>query len=112
MRCTLLAAVILAAAQAASAQSLPILDPSHVAHITQEVSGDAAYEHIRHNTQFPRPRGGSDGLWQVARYYEEKAREYGLTDVRLIRQAYTVAPWNATSAELWITGSQPERLAS
>jgi hypothetical protein len=112
MRCTLLAAVILAAAQAASAQSLPILDPSHVAHITQEVSGDAAYEHIRHNTQFHRPRGGSDGLWQVARYYEEKAREYGLTDVRLIRQAYTVAPWNATSAELWITGSQPERLAS
>jgi hypothetical protein len=117
MRCMLPAALILISAQfpvvtTLNAQSLPLLDPTHAALIKQEVSGDAAYEHIRHNTQFHRPRGGSDGLWQVAQYYEQKAREFGLVDVRLIRQAYTTPPWNARSAELWITGAAPERIAS
>ncbi|HWP39011.1 MAG TPA: M28 family peptidase, partial [Gemmatimonadales bacterium] len=96
----------------ASTQQLPILEPDRVRHITQEVSGDAAYEHIRFMTQFHRPRAGADGLWRVAEYYEQKAREYGLTDVRLIRQASTTRPWNARSAELWIVEPAPERLAS
>ena len=43
-----------------TAQELPILDPAHVQLITQEISGDAAYAHIRYMTQFHRPRGGGD----------------------------------------------------
>jgi hypothetical protein len=107
-------AVLLSAAlaPAAAAQSLPLLAEAHVHAISEEISGDAAYEHVRHNTQFHRPRGGADGLWQVAEYYEGKAREYGLSDVRLIRQAYALPPWNARSAELWIEGERPERIAS
>lgn len=96
-----------------SAQRLGLLPEPITRHISEEISGDAAYAHIRHNSQFHRPRGGSDGLWKVAQYYEEKAREYGLTDVRIIKQAYgTTRPWNAKSAELWITGDQPQRIAS
>jgi len=94
------------------AQSLTVLPMDQVRLISEEISGDAAYEHIRHNTQFHRPRGGADGLFEVARYYEEKAREYGLDDVQLIKQAYWIPPWNARSAELWIQGSEPERIAS
>jgi hypothetical protein len=94
------------------AQEIPFLRADHVRLITQEVSGDAAYEHIRHNTRYHRPRGGADGLWTVAEYYAEQARAAGLTDVRIIRQAYGTPPWNARSAELWIEGAAPERIAS
>ena len=96
-----------------SAQSLSLLPEPITRQISEEISGDAAFAHIRHNSQFHRPRGGSDGLWKVAQYYEEKAREYGLTDVKIIKQAYgTTRPWNAKSGELWIVGDKPERIAS
>lgn len=98
--------------QAAVAQDLPILDPRYTQLITQEVSGDAAFEHVRYMTQFHRPRGGSDNLWTVAQYYEQRAREYGLSDVRLIRQATTTRPWNARFGDLWIVGPEPVRIAS
>ncbi|HEX7240918.1 MAG TPA: M28 family peptidase, partial [Longimicrobiaceae bacterium] len=108
-----LAALLLAlAAPPLAAQSLPVLRPEYVQAISQEVSGDAAYEHIRFHTQFHKPRGGSDGLWEVARFFEQKAREAGLADVRLIRQAASNPPWNARSAELWVAGAAPERLAT
>jgi hypothetical protein len=95
-----------------TAQNLTVLDPDHVQLITQEVSGDASYEHIRYLSQFHRPRGGADGLWVVAEYYAEKAREYGLSDVTLIKQSSTTRPWNARFADLWIVEPTPERLAS
>jgi hypothetical protein len=96
----------------APAQELPVLDPAHTRLILEEVSGDAAYEHIRFMTQFHRPRGGADGLWRVAKHYEAKAQEYGLADVRLIKQWYTRRPWNARFADLWIVEPEPERIAS
>ncbi len=95
-----------------AAQELRVLDPQHTQLIMQEISGDAAYEHIRFSTQFHRPRGGSDGLWRVAEYFEQKAREYGLTDVKLIKQASTTQPWNAKFADLWIVEPEAERIAS
>jgi len=96
-----------------SAQRLDVLPEPITRQISEEISGDAAYAHIRHNSQYHRPRGGSDGLWKVAQYYEEKAREYGLSDVKIIKQKYgTTRPWNAKGGELWITGDQPERIAS
>lgn len=95
------------------AQQLSVLPEPQVRMISEEISGDAAYAHVRHNSQFHRPRGGSDGLWTVARYYEEKAREYGLSDVKIIKQAYgTTRPWNARFADVWIVGDKPERIAS
>jgi hypothetical protein len=96
----------------AAAQDLTILDPAPTQLITQEVSGDAAYEHIRYMTQFHRPRGGSNGLWTVAEYVERQAREYGLADVQLIKQQARTQPWNATFADLWIVEPAPERIAS
>jgi aminopeptidase YwaD len=112
MRLTPLALLLLAA-NVAQAQDLPILPDAQVRLISEEISGDAAYAHVRHNSQFHRPRGGSDGLWTVARYYEEKAKEYGLADVKLIKQPYgTTQPWNAKFADLWIVGDTPQRIAS
>lgn len=93
-------------------QVLPLLDPARTRLITEEISGDAAYAHMRYMTQFHRPRGGDNNLWTVAEYHDRKAREYGLQDVRLIRQASTTRPWNATFADLWIDGPLPARIAS
>ena len=96
-----------------AAQELSVLDASLTRWITQEVSGDAAYEHVRFmTTTYHRPNGGSDGLMKVAQYYESKARELGLADVQLIRQAYDERPWNGRFADLWLVGEEPERLAS
>jgi hypothetical protein len=109
---TIAVLVLLTAPQPAAAQDLPVLDPDYTRLILQEVSGDAAYEHIRYQTHFHRPRGGANGLWKVAEYFESKAREYGLVDVKLIKQDYSTTPWNATFADLWIVEPEAERLAS
>ncbi|UCF41149.1 MAG: hypothetical protein JSW43_02105, partial [Gemmatimonadota bacterium] len=110
----IVAAVVLGLALAggAAAQELPLLDPQYTQLISQEVSGDAAYEHIRFMTQFHRPRGGSDGLWRVAEYVARQAEAFGLSDVQLIKQASSGPPWNATFADLWIVEPAPERIAS
>jgi hypothetical protein len=63
-------------------------------------------------TQFHRPRGGADGLWRVAEYFRQKAEDYGLSNVQLIKQASTTRPWNARFADLWIIEPVPERIAS
>lgn len=101
-----------AACGVAAGQHWKYLTPDESAWLAGEISGDAAYEHIRHNTQFHRPRGGAEGLMEVARYYEQKAREYGLSEVRLIRQKAANRAWNSRSAELWIVEPSLERLAS
>jgi hypothetical protein len=104
---------VAATAPLLAAQELPILERATTRWITQEISGDAAYEHIRFmTTTYHRPRGGSDGLMKVAEYYRDRAREYGLSDVQLIRQADDTRPWNARFADLWLVGERPERLAS
>ena len=93
-------------------QDLSILDRGITQFILQEVSGDAAYEHVRYMTQFHRPGGGANGLWTVAQYFEGRARAVGLDGVRLIKQADDSRPWNATFADLWIVEPTPERIAS
>jgi hypothetical protein len=112
LMCLLAAFVSVAGFSVLYAQDLPVLNREYTRQITQEISGDAAYEHIRFQTQFHRPRGGSDGLWRVAEYMEQTARQYGLTDVQLIKQASTSTPWNGRFGDLWIVEPEPERIAS
>ncbi|MBE0592606.1 MAG: hypothetical protein IH616_09435, partial [Gemmatimonadales bacterium] len=106
-----IASIALLVAGNARAQVLPVLDAERTQLITQETSGDAAYEHIRYMTQFHRPDGGSDGLWAVAEYVADKARAFGLSDVQLIKQPFSERPWNASFADLWIVEPAPERIA-
>jgi hypothetical protein len=111
-RAIAVASIALLVAAAARSQDLPVLDAERTQLISQEISGDAAYEYIRFMTQFHRPRGGADGLWRVAEYVAEKARAFGLSDVQLIKQPARGRPWNASFADLWIVNPQPERIAS
>lgn len=105
-------ALVGALATRTNAQEYPLLPPAQTRWITQEVSGDAAFEHVRFMTQFHRPGGDSDGLLKVAQHYEAAARELGLAEVELLMQPCDERPWNAKFADLWLMGEEPERLAS
>jgi len=94
-------------------QNLPLIERSVKQHILQEISGDASYEHIRFMTQFHRPGGGTDGLWEVAEYVAEKASTFGLEDVQIIKQDYQRPPWNSNFAELrLVNDNSSKRIAS
>ena len=79
------------AGDALAAQESPFLPEPVYRALVNEMSGDIAYEHIRWFTHYHRPMGGSEGFEAVAKYVEEKAREYGLEDVRYIPLKYLVA---------------------
>ena len=95
----------------AEPNKIPFLTEEEYQWLANEISGDASFEHIRYMSQFHRPTGG-DGLMKLAEYVEKKAVEYGLEDVRLIKQAHTRRPWNARYGEIWLTSPGIRLLAS
>jgi hypothetical protein len=95
----------------AEAQRYPLLDSTAVAMLSGEISGDAAYDHIRVLTNYHRPQG-SDTLAVAARYVERMARQFGLQQVRYIELPSLRQTWNPGNSDLWIVGAQPERIAS
>ena len=108
------ALLVLAASSAPSvalAQRFALLDSTKVAYLSGEISGDAAYDHVRILTSYHRPQG-SDTLGVAARYVERTARQFGLQGVRYIGLPSLRQPWNPGTADLWIVGAQPERIAS
>jgi hypothetical protein len=111
LACATLLLIGLAVPLHAGAQTLSVLDGAVARLIGEEVSGDAAYETIRTMTQWHRANG-TPGLWRSAEYIAEQARAAGLEDVRVIRQAGRRPAWSAQSAELWIEGTSPMRVAS
>ena len=70
----------------ASAQRSALIPATVHDAFVNEISGDISFEHIRWFTHYHRPMGGGEGFEAVAKYVEQKAREYGLEDVRVIRQ--------------------------
>ena len=68
---------VLVGARAVAAQESPLHARARLPGLVNEMSGDIAYEHIRWFTHYHRPMGGSEGFEAVAKYVEEKAREYG-----------------------------------
>jgi len=93
------------------AQRYPLLDSAAVAMLSGEISGDAAYDHIRVLTSYHRPQG-SDTLGVAARYVERMARQFGLEQVRYIELPSLRQTWNPGNSDLWIVGARPERIAS
>ncbi len=96
---------------AGAAQTYPLLDSATVGLLAAEISGDAAYDHVRVLSGYHRPQG-SDTLLVAAKYVERMARAFGLDSVRLILQHSARTPWNPGTSDLWLLGPQPERIAS
>jgi len=112
MRRTMLAFLLLIlVAFPVAAQKSPFLGDSVYEALTNEISGEIAYEHIRWFTHFHRPMGGSEGFEKVARYVEEKAKLYGLEDVRYIPLSSETASWTSQFGELLLVEPYKKRLA-
>ena len=95
----------------AGGQRFALLDSNAVAMLSGEISGDAAYDHIRVLTNYHRPQG-SDTLAVAARYVERMAKQFGLQNVRYIELPSLRQTWNPGNSDLWIVGAEPERIAS
>ena len=103
MRQSLTVAVLLALvalAVPASAQRSALIPAAVQDALVNEISGDISFEHIRWFTHYHRPMGGGEGFEAVAKYVEQKAREYGLEDVRVIRQKSNTPSWSPRLGEL------------
>lgn len=114
MRQSLTAIALLAhvaAVQPASAQRSALIPAAVQDALANEISGDISFEHIRWFTHYHRPMGGGDGFEAVAKYVEQKAREYGLEDVRVIRQKTNTPSWSPRLGELTLTEPYVRRLA-
>ncbi len=109
---TVVVLVALAAlASPASAQRSALIPLAVHDALVNEISGDIAFEHIRWFTHYHRPMGGGEGFEAVAKYVEQKAREYGLEDVRVIRQKTSTPSWSPRLGELTLTEPYTRRLA-
>ena len=107
----ILVGCVCVAPRVVAAQESPFMPAPVYRAIVNEMSGDIAYEHIRWFTHYHRPMGGSEGFEAVAKYVEEKAREYGLEDVRYIPLTYSSHSWTAQLGELWLIAPTERRLA-
>jgi len=95
----------------ALSQTSPFLSEKEVRALVNEISGDTALEHIRWMSHYHRP-AGSQGFEAVLQYVFNKAKEYGLENVRIIRQKSDRPSWTAKRAELWLVEPEEVKLTS
>lgn len=105
--CSLLAA---GSPTAARAQSIPFLSDDEIRMLSNELSGDRAFEHIRILSQWHR-NSGMGGYFQAADYIVKAAKEAGLEDVRFIEQPFDGDNYAAKSAELRMVEPVEAKLA-
>jgi hypothetical protein len=104
-----LAAALLAAT--AAAQTSPFVPEALYRDLVNEISGDRAYENVRHLTHFHRP-GGSAGFFAAAEWIRQAAEAAGLEDVKLVRQKWDGHDWTCVSGEAWLVEPEEVKLAS
>lgn len=109
-RLALLCALV---AGAAAAQESPFVAPELFRTLNGEISGDISYDHLRHLTLYHSVNGASRGFRAKQRWIAERAREFGLEEVRIIEDLkYSGVGWSPISAELWMVSPDNRRLIS
>lgn len=89
-------------------QTLVSADKLHA--MINEISGAEAYAHVMEITPYERDRPATEygsGTYRESAYMAAKARDIGLSDVRIERFPQAWDEWDAEMAELWI--EEPER---
>ena len=92
------------------AQTTPFLSDGEIRMLSNEISGDRAFEHIRWLSHWHRD-SGMEGYFKAAEYVVKAAKEVGLTDVRFIEQPLPGVNYTARSAELWMVEPVELKLA-
>jgi hypothetical protein len=101
----------LAAAVPALAQTSPFVPEPVFRHLVNEISGDRAFEDVRHLSHFHRT-GGSRDFFAATEWIRGAAEAAGLEDVKLVRQAWDEPSWSCASGEAWLLDSEEVKLAS
>ena len=92
------------------AQSTPFLSDAEIRMLTNELSGDRAFEHIRWLSHWHR-NSGMEGYFKAVEYVMQAAQQAGLEDVRFIEQPLPGPAYTAKSAELWMVEPVEVKLA-
>lgn len=91
-------------------QTTPFLTDDEIRMLSNEISGDRAFEHIRVLSRWHRD-SGMEGYFQAAEYVVAAAREAGLEDVKFVEQPLSGPNYTAKSAELWMVEPVEVKLA-
>lgn len=99
--------------QQVHAQESPFVPAETFRLLNGELSGDIAFDHLRHLTLHHSPNGASRGFRDKLRWIADKAKSFGLQDVRIIDDLkFDGEGWTAVSADLWIVSPDARRLTS
>src|ERR671916_1957977 len=94
----------------AYAQTTPFLSDDEIRMISNEISGDRAFEHIRWLSHWHRD-SGMEGFFKARDYVMQAAREAGADEVRFVEQPLPGPNYTARSAELWMVEPVELKLA-
>ena len=83
------------------AQTTPFLSDDEIRTLSNEISGDRAFEHIRWLSHWHRD-SGMEGFFKARDYVMQAARDAGLDEVRFVEQTLDGPNYTARSAELWM----------
>ena len=92
------------------AQESTFIDEKTFRLLNNELSGDIAKDNLKVVTRYHRP-GGSQGFHDAAQFIIEKAQEYGLEGIELIRQEASQPAWSPGHSELWMVEPEEIKLA-
>src|SRR5215208_1742829 len=92
------------------AQTTPFLSDEEIRMLSNEISGDRAFEHIRWLSHWHRD-SGMEGFFKARDYVVQAARDAGLEEVRFIDQPLQGPNYTARSAELWMVEPVELKLA-
>jgi hypothetical protein len=94
----------------AHAQTTAFLSDEEIRMLSNEISGDRAFEHIRWLTHWHRD-SGMEGYFKAADYVMRAAKEAGLEEVRFVEQRLEGRNYTPRSAELWMVEPVEVKLA-
>lgn len=97
-------------AETTSAQKIPFLTDDEIRMLSNELSGDRAFEHIRVLSQWHRD-SGMEGFFKAADYVMQAAKDAGLENVHFIEQKLDHPNYTARTAELWMVEPVEVKLA-
>ncbi len=92
------------------AQTTPFLSDEEIRMLSNEISGDRAFEHIRWLTHWHRD-SGMEGFFKAADYVMKAAKEAGADEVRFVEQPLQGPNYTARVGELWVTEPVEVKLA-
>jgi len=101
----------LPALQVCRAQTTPFLSDEEIRMLSNEISGDRAFEHIRWLSHWHRD-SGMEGFFKARDYIMQAAKDAGVDEVRFVEQTLDGTPnYTARAGELWMTEPVELKLA-